>query len=270
MRMNLVGQTFGRLTVTSEAEPMIYKNGNRQRRWNVVCECGNERVVHQKSLRSGATVSCGCYNNDRMSELGKKQSLNIQGEKYGRLEPIKDTGKRDDRSAVWLCKCECGNYKEASVRCLRSGNVASCGCLFQEFVDNKNKEWGENHRGEKHPNWNPNLTKEERELGRLFYGEGRLSEWREQVFKRDNYECQICYKKGSSLEAHHKDSWNWCKDRRFDVSNGVVLCGDCHKKLHGTYGYGDNTEAQYEEFMNKYLVKPVKLNKRQLKEIGVM
>ena len=34
------------------------------------------------------------------------------------------------------------------------------------------------------------------------------------------------------------------------MTNGVTLCEDCHKEFHKIYGYGNNTEKQYEEFIN--------------------
>lgn len=48
------------------------------------------------------------------------------GEKIGKLvvEKYLFTNKR--RKAVWLCKCECGNYIEVSSERLVTGNTRSC------------------------------------------------------------------------------------------------------------------------------------------------
>ena len=63
------------------------------------------------------------------------------------------------------------------------------------------------------------------------------------------YTCDCCGdSSGGNLVSHHKDSFNWCKERRNDLSNGVCLCEKCHTEFHKKYGYGDNTEAQYIEF----------------------
>ncbi|MCT0017669.1 hypothetical protein EFE32_12890, partial [Lactococcus lactis subsp. lactis] len=48
------------------------------------------------------------------------------------LEP---TNKRVSGYTLWLCQCECGNTKLASVNHLVHGNVKSCGCLVKE------KQW---------------------------------------------------------------------------------------------------------------------------------
>lgn len=55
-RLNLVGQRFGRLQVTSLAG--LNKHGRTI--WNCVCDCGNTAVVDVGHLRIGHTTSCGC------------------------------------------------------------------------------------------------------------------------------------------------------------------------------------------------------------------
>lgn len=63
------GDKYGRLSIVSEAEPSKpEKDGRRRRRYNVVCDCGNELDVSVTHLRSGTTQSCGCLNRERVSE----------------------------------------------------------------------------------------------------------------------------------------------------------------------------------------------------------
>lgn len=106
----------------------------------------------------------------------------------------------------------------------------------------------EKTKGDKHPNWRHDLTEEERISRRLSY---ENKTWRSAVYERDNYQCQCCLINGNgNLNAHHKDGYNWCIDRRYDIENGITLCSDCHTEFHVTYGYGDNTEEQWDEFYN--------------------
>ena len=56
--------------------------------------------------------------------------------------------------------------------------------------------------------------------------------WRSTVFRRDNYTCAICGKKGGNLEAHHIKTFAKHKDVRFDPDNGVTLCRGCHRRVH--------------------------------------
>jgi len=53
---DLTGRRFGRLTVTSRAA-----DGAGGVQWNVVCDCGNARIVYRSNLKRGVTTSCGCF-----------------------------------------------------------------------------------------------------------------------------------------------------------------------------------------------------------------
>lgn len=100
--------------------------------------------------------------------------------------------------------------------------------------------------GKNHYRWNPNLTYEDRTKERK--SEKGYIDFIKSVLKRDNYYCQCCHTR-NNLVVHHKDGYNWCIDRRIDLSNGVTLCDDCHKNFHNVYGYGNNTEIQWNEYI---------------------
>lgn len=66
--------------------------------------------------------------------------------------------------------------------------------------------------------------------------------WRNEVFKRDNYTCNLCGHRGGNLESHHKialskliDNYNIktfeealnCK-YLWEIDNGITLCIPCH------------------------------------------
>ena len=105
----------------------------------------------------------------------------------------------------------------------------------------------ENLIGENNPNYSTELTQEERENGRKIDG---YATWRKKVYEKDNYTCQCCGdNKGHNLNSHHLDGYNWCKEKRTDINNGVTLCEDCHKEFHNIYGKGNNTKEQFDEFM---------------------
>lgn len=82
--------------------------------------------------------------------------------------------------------------------------------------------------GKNHWNWKGGITpKNQVERRSIEY-----KEWRNSVFKRDGYVCAHCGKKGGDLAAHHIKPWAKFPDSRFDVSNGITLCKECHKKEH--------------------------------------
>lgn len=63
---NEIGKRYGRWVVLARGTDVIY-NGDRPRKttvWRCRCECGTERDVKGGSLRSGISVSCGCYRNE--------------------------------------------------------------------------------------------------------------------------------------------------------------------------------------------------------------
>lgn len=68
------------------------------------------------------------------------QLVNLLGDKFGRLTVIEKTDKRGSSGAVfWKCLCECGNTKDVSSSCLRTGQTKSCGCLFLDVAAAKGK-----------------------------------------------------------------------------------------------------------------------------------
>jgi hypothetical protein len=104
--------------------------------------------------------------------------------------------------------------------------------------------------GENNPFYNPNKTEKERIYGRDIIG---YKEWRNIVYKRDNFACKCCgTTKSGGFNAHHLNGYDWDKEHRTDANNGVTLCSKCHKKFHSIYGYGHNTKEQFEEFKIKY------------------
>lgn len=61
--------------------------------------------------------------------------------------------------------------------------------------------------------------------------------WREAVFRRDNWTCVTCGKRGARLHADHIKPFAYFPELRFDLNNGRTLCVPCHRKTD-TYGEG--------------------------------
>lgn len=61
--IDLMGQTFGRLSVIARAAENR-KSG--EARWICRCSCGGSRVVPGRNLRSGRTQSCGCIKREKL------------------------------------------------------------------------------------------------------------------------------------------------------------------------------------------------------------
>lgn len=53
----------------------------------------------------------------------------LTNKRFGKLLVVENTNKKRNKKTIWLCKCDCGNYKEIQVDNLTSGHTKSCGCL---------------------------------------------------------------------------------------------------------------------------------------------
>jgi len=94
---------------------------------------------------------------------------------------------------------------------------------------------------EKSPVWKGGIRTKRTERLTLEY-----REWRRKIFKQDNYTCCKCHENSNRLEAHHILSWKENNELRYDISNGITLCKDCHRKFHSKYG---KTTANREDLL---------------------
>jgi hypothetical protein len=95
--IDLVGRTFGRLTVTARAEG---KGG--QALWDCRCECGNTTTLASQTLRTGLTKSCGCFH----AELARTRRL-----RHG-FSRKTEGGRRK----------EYGSWRDAKTRCYNTNH----------------------------------------------------------------------------------------------------------------------------------------------------
>ncbi len=144
--------------------------------------------------------------------------------------------------------------------------------ILEKFLrKNINKKIRENHpdfSGENNPNYGNKYSEESKQklrdnhwdcsgknnltwkggittLTKLIRNFNEYSEWRLQIFGRDNYTCECCGIRDVYLEAHHikpfseiikennitktKDALN-C-EILWDLNNGITYCKECHEKL---------------------------------------
>ena len=109
------------------------------------------------------------------------------------------------------------------------------------------------NKGDRNPNFKDGRTSLQVSIRNLF----EHKQWRKQVFKRDDFECQECNQIGGKLEAHHKiafakllqeflqeyNQFSPIEDKEtlvrlamkwqpfWNIDNGVTLCEDCHKNV---------------------------------------
>lgn len=207
-RLQLKGLKFNRLTVLD----FVYIR-NKRTYWKCLCGCGTEVIVCGLEIKGGYTKPCGCLSR----EITVKRNKLGQSEESRRKQSEKMKGRK---------------YSEEHKRRISEGGKGKHSYLS----------------GINHPNWNSNLTKEERIDKRKLSG---YNTWRFTVYKRDNYTCQCCGDdKGGNLNTRHVESYDNNPDLRIEVSNGITLCETCHKDFHHQYGYGMNTREQFNIFVS--------------------
>lgn len=234
--IDIAGKRFGRLVAIG-----LVNVRNSKPSWECRCDCGAVVVVRKSNLVTGHTKSCGCYQaelaTERLEELKKKVEMRFDevGNTYGKLTVVERV--HGTKGPMWfICKCECGNTHKVAGYRLRNGNTKSCGCYTLS--------------GKDHPRYRHDLTDDERLASRYELHGMHMKKWSRAVMERDGFTCKACGQYSKNLNAHHLDGWNWCREKRFDVENGVTLCEGCHTNFHKVFGYGDNTSEQFNEFRN--------------------
>ena len=64
------------------------------------------------------------------------------GKRYGKLTVIEKLDRRKHYTSVYLCKCDCGNFKKVNINNLHTGHTKSCGCLKNRIKDLTGQKFG--------------------------------------------------------------------------------------------------------------------------------
>lgn len=145
----------------------IHNLKSRATHWKCQCECGNYTTIDGCSLRSGNTLSCGCWNkkrqlitpstpstanNELMSIVLENitdeelkiqyppqpihpNAIDITGEKFGKLTALWKVGNQHlghTSKPIYAFRCDCGKIKFSTSYMARSGQITTCGCGLQE------------------------------------------------------------------------------------------------------------------------------------------
>lgn len=131
------GRKAGMLSILSKNEDGTF---------NVICDCGNSKIVHLHHLKI-QKPSCGCYWKKIHKDIAKK----LVGIKIGRLKVVQFIGFSNPPKprAMYKLKCKCGEIIYKSISHLYAAQ--SCGCLQKESIArgsmNQNSKLTENEVG---------------------------------------------------------------------------------------------------------------------------
>jgi hypothetical protein len=163
--------------------------------------CGKEIIAHTASKRKFCCRKC----------YDKWQAIHSHGFKVG--HKLGMTGKKQPESQKLLMTKKLTGHKfwggeKAKEHWIKKGEV-------RNPFPKGHIPW--NAGTSTNPNHSKRMTKP-------------YKEWRLKVFKKDDYTCQLCFKRGGNLVVHHKKSYALFPELRLDVSNGQTMHKDCHRK----------------------------------------
>lgn len=130
--INEIGNIYGYLTVITRDG----KTSDGHAQWLCRCKCGNEISVSGKYLRTGKTLSCGCYHKEKVINSNCNRVDNLINKKFGKLLVLSEAGfitkNSGQQSRTYNCLCDCGNLCVKEHVYLANGDTISCGCLYSK------------------------------------------------------------------------------------------------------------------------------------------
>lgn len=157
---DLIGKRFGRLTVLAISKRERTQSGSIKICFRCQCDCGNQIEVTYQSLKSGSTISCGCYRKEKISEENKthgqsstrlykiyigmkKRCYNDKSENYphygGKGVKICDEWKTFEPFMEWALKN--GYTDDLSIDRINSnGNYEPCNCRWVDVKTQANNK----------------------------------------------------------------------------------------------------------------------------------
>lgn len=217
-------------SVCNEITTKVFRKDRSQ---ELICRHCHEIAASKKRIEDGVSKTFG--ENCRKYDTDFVKSVFIERG----ATPLFDIYTGPHQKLAFSCStsnCQNVGYIDFDHLYYRNYSVPKCpSCQFESRL-----------RGENHPNWNPDLTDEEREKERGY----NFIAWTKQVLRLANYTCNITGERGGKLAAHHLFNWANNPEKRFDLSNGVCISQDLHELFHSILYYGKkyNTLEQYLQF----------------------
>lgn len=204
-------------------------------------EHGVEFEVSVESLSRQGVVHCPVCVSNKLSEMNRKCSIDDAAEiciekNYTLL--TKSINNCDDR-VLYICNLH-QDYGPQSTS------------LYGLKKYENNCQLCKVPRQENHWHWAGGISSERENIKSGY----EYQQWVKSVFKRDDYTCQCCGKRGVPLEAHHIYNFSDYPDLRTNIDNGITLCHDCHStsiptSFHGIYTQFHNTPDQLQQYLDE-------------------
>lgn len=120
---DIIGLRFGRLIVVE----VVGRYRDRDLIVRCLCDCGNEKTTRLCHIKSGGTVSCGCYHRESVIRKNKSQTTATHGETRTRLHRI------------WTnMKQRCHNEKHKAYRNYGGRGITVCDEWRNDYIAFRN------------------------------------------------------------------------------------------------------------------------------------
>mgnify|MGYP001570022746 CR=1 FL=1 len=178
---------------------------------------------HSKNYKKTYSFTCGQCGKQSLLGSRKKPKIRRFCDDKCRLRARRTGGDRQClfcKKKFYCQKCE-SDRKYCSMSCRAKGMPV--------------KYWAGKHRpemmGERHFAWKGGVTSEQDRIRTSL----EYKMWRVKVFERDDFTCQNCGIRGKAIHADHIKPFSLYPELRIKVSNGRVLCKNCHDLITSRY-----------------------------------
>jgi len=197
-------------------------------RMEYICVCGTHAEISWSDFNGGSR--CKTCRTRKVSDARRKYSieeLRVTFAKQGKYL-LEENFSNSSQLLKYFCKC--GSESEISLNNFHAGK--DCYSCRNKKISDAKKD--------------PNITDEERLQGRNV---PEIRVWRAKVYERDDFTCQCCQERSGRLNAHHIYNYADNREVRFEVSNGITFCEECHTTFHKKYGWRNTNKQQLDEYL---------------------
>lgn len=127
VKIEMVGKRFGRWTVIERVDKDV--DGTY---WLCRCDCGTERVVNGRGLRTGKSVSCGCY----AREVTSRRMKNLTPEE--KMKFARYTHRQSDSRLYciwWGMRERCYRPSKAEYKYYGGRGITICDEWLEDFMN---------------------------------------------------------------------------------------------------------------------------------------
>ena len=123
----MINKKIGFLLIEKEIDNHNYLVKIRSKCFLCKCSCGRKIIFTSTDLKTTNPdkLHCGCKHPKHKEMIGLK---------FGQVSPLLKT-LPTNKAVNYLCRCDCGNLCNISLKALETDNYPHCGCaIVREFI----------------------------------------------------------------------------------------------------------------------------------------